>query len=261
MDTQRAIIEIDGRAVTDQPLLGLAPYGHFTAMQVRGRRTRGLDLHLRRLDAAGRELFDAGIDAGEVLERIGHALGDVEDASVRVYMLAREPGKGPSTVVTVRPPGGMPEAPLRLESVPYQRTVPHVKHVGDFGQTYYRELAQRHGRDDALLTAPDGSIAECGIANIAFVDETGIVWPDAPALAGITMQLVEPRLEAAGLPSRRAPVHLADLPSFRCAFVTNARGIAPVARIDDVGSPVDTELMDAVRAVYDAVPWDPIVDR
>jgi branched-subunit amino acid aminotransferase/4-amino-4-deoxychorismate lyase len=261
MDTQRAIIEIDGRSVTDQPLLGLAPYGHFTAMQVRGRRTRGLDLHLRRLDAAGRELFGAGIDGGEVLERIGHALGDVEDASVRVYMLAREPGEGPSTVVTVRPPGEMPEAPLRLEAVPYQRTVPHVKHVGDFGQTYYRELAERHGRDDALLTAPDGSIAECGIANIAFVDETGIVWPDAPALAGITMQLVEPRLAAAGLPSRRVPVHLADLPSFRGAFVTNARGIAPVARIDDVELGVDTELMDAVSAVYEAVPWDPIVDR
>jgi branched-subunit amino acid aminotransferase/4-amino-4-deoxychorismate lyase len=261
MDTQRAIIEVDGRSVTEPPLLGLAPYGHFTAMQVRGRRTRGLDLHLRRLDTAGRELFDAGIAGGEVLERIGHALGDVADASVRVYMLAREPGEGPSTVVTVRPPGGMPEAPLRLEAAPYQRTVPHVKHVGDFGQIYYRELAQRHGRDDALLTAPDGAISECGIANIAFVDEAGIVWPDAPALAGITMQLVEPRLVPAGLPSRRAPVHLADLPSLRGAFVTNARGIAPVAQIDDVELTIDAELMKAVQAVYEAVPWDPIVDR
>jgi branched-subunit amino acid aminotransferase/4-amino-4-deoxychorismate lyase len=261
MDTQRAIIEIDGRAVADQPLLGLVPYGHFTAMQVRGRRTRGLDLHLRRLDAAGRQLFDVGVDDNEVLERIGHALGDVQDASVRVYMLAREAGDGPSTVVTIRPPGGMPEAPLRLEAVRYQRTVPHVKHVGDFGQTYYRQQAQRHGRDDALLTAPDGAVAECGIANIAFVDETGIVWPVAPALTGITMQLVEPRLAATGLPSRRAPVHLADLREYRAAFVTNARGIAPVAQIDDVELAVDTGLMDAVTAVYDAVPWDPIVDR
>jgi branched-subunit amino acid aminotransferase/4-amino-4-deoxychorismate lyase len=141
------------------------------------------------------------------------------------------------------------------------RTVPHVKHVGDFGQTYYRELAQRHGHDDALLTAPHGAIAECGIANIAFVDEAGIVWPDAPALAGITMQLVEPRLAAAGLPSRRAPVHLADLPQYRGAFVTNARGIAPVAKIDDVDLAVDGDLMDAVTAVYEAVPWDPITDR
>ena len=89
----------------------------------------------------------------------------------------------------------------------------------------------------------------------------GIVWPDAPALAGITMQLVEPRLAAAGLPSRRAPVRLADLPGYRAAFVTNARGIAPVAQIDDLELAVDTELMDAVTAVYQSVPWDPIVDR
>jgi hypothetical protein len=43
--------------------------------------------------------------------------------------------------------------------------------------------------------------------------------------------------------------------------VTNARGIAPVAQIDDVELGLDTELMDAVSAVYEAVPWDPIVDR
>lgn len=261
MQARRAIIEIGGRAVPEHQLLGLAPYGHFTAMQVRQRSTRGLDLHLRRLDGASRELFGAGIDAAEVLERIAHALGDVQDASVRVYMLAREAGEGPSTVVTVRPPGKMPEAPLRLEAVPYQRTVPHVKHVGDFGQTYYRRLAQGHGRDDALFAAPDGAISECGIANIAFVDSTGIVYPDAPALAGITMQLLEPRLAAAGLPSRRAPVRLSDLPNYRAAFVTNARGIASVAQIDDLELAADTELMGSVMAVYEAVPWDPILDR
>ena len=43
--------------------------------------------------------------------------------------------------------------------------------------------------------------------------------------------------------------------------MTNARGIAPVAQIDDVELAVDTELMDAVMAVYQAVPWDPIVVR
>jgi hypothetical protein len=32
-------------------------YGSFTAAQVRGRRVRGLDLHLARLEAASRELF------------------------------------------------------------------------------------------------------------------------------------------------------------------------------------------------------------
>ena len=256
------IIEVDGSRVTDPRLdPGRAPYGHFTAMQVRGRSTRGLDLHLERLDAANRELFGTGADRGEVLAGIGHALGDMEDASVRVYMVDREQGEGASTVVTVRPPGAMPAAPQQLEAVPYLRALAHLKHLGDFGQTHYRRLAHRHGCDDALLTGPDGTIAECGIANIAFVDATGIVWPDAPALAGITMQLLEPRLAAAGLPTRRATVRLADLPAYRGAFVTNARGIAPVGQIGDVELAVDGELMQAVAAVYEAVPWDPTADR
>lgn len=178
-----------------------------------------------------------------------------------MYVLAPDAGEGPSTVVTIRPPGGVPETTLRLEAVPYQRTVPHVKHVGDFGQTHYRQLAQGHGRDDALFAAPNGAISECGIANIGFVDETGIVWPDAPALAGITMQLLEPRLAGSGLPSRRAPVRLSDLPNYRGAFVTNARGIAPVAQIDDLELAVDTDLMGSLSAVYEAVPWDPVVER
>ena len=75
------------------------------------------------------------------------------------------------------------------------------------------------------------------------------------------MQLLEPRLAPAGLPSRRATVRLADLPAYRGAFVTNARGIAPVARIDDVELAVDGELMQAVAAVYASVPWDTIADR
>ena len=257
-ETFGTVIEIDGRPVTDPRLdPGSAPYGHFTAMQVRGRRTRGLDLHLERLEAANRELFGAGLDRERVLARIGHALGDREDASVRVYVLMSEE-HGTSTVVTVRPPGEMPAAPQRLESVPYQRAVAHVKHLGDFGQAHHRRLAHLHGRDDALLTGADGAVSECGIANIAFVDGAGVVWPDAPALRGITMQLVEPGLPAAGVPSRRAPVRLADLRSYRGAFVTNARGIAPVAQIDDVGFAVDKGLIETVRAVYGSVPWDRI---
>ena len=56
-------VEVDGREATDERLRFPAfAYGHFTAMQVRAGCVRGLDLHLRRLDAANRELFDAGQD-------------------------------------------------------------------------------------------------------------------------------------------------------------------------------------------------------
>ena len=85
-----------------------------------------------------------------------------------------------------------------------------------------------------------------------------MTWPGAPALHGITMQLLEHQLPGAGLPCRRAAVRLADLPSVGAAFVTNSLGPAPVGRVDELAIPIDTELMKAVTQVYESVPWDPI---
>jgi branched-subunit amino acid aminotransferase/4-amino-4-deoxychorismate lyase len=141
-------------------------------------------------------------------------------------------------------------------SAPYQRPAPHIKHIGGFGQAYYSRLAARRGFDGALLVAPDGTIAEGAIANIAFFDGTTVTWPDAPSLAGITMQLMEPRLARPGLPSWHAQVRLAGLGGCTGAFVTNSRGIAPVGRIDSTAIPVSPALMQTVHGVYDSVPWD-----
>ena len=252
-------IEIDGVAATVERLSAAAPagYGHFTAMQVREHRVRGLDLHLARLDAANRELFGAGLDPATVRALIRHALSDgTGDASVRVYV-CEMPG-GPSVMVTVRPPGGMPPGPWRLQTVPYQRTLAHIKHLGDFGQGYFGRLAQRNGFDEALLTGPGGVIAEGSITNIAFFDGDCILWPDAPALDGITMQLLESQLPARGVPSRRTPVDVSGLRSFRAAFVTNSRGIAPVGQIDDISLPVDGALLAVLTEAHESAGWDHI---
>ena len=251
--------EVDGRGATAEQLRFPAfAYGHFTAMQIRERSVRGLALHLARLDAANRELFDAELDGDLVRDRIRHALGgDMADASVRVYVGENGPDDV-SIMVTVRGPIEVTAGPIRLMSVPYQRSEPHIKHLADHGQVYHRRRAALAGFDDALLTGADGVISECGIANIAFFDGTSVVWPDAPALQGITMQLVEPPLARAGVPTRRGPVHLADLGSFRAAFVTNSRGIVPVARIDDAPMTVEHDLMRTVAEVYGSVPWDTI---
>jgi hypothetical protein len=52
----------------------------------------------------------------------------------------------------------MPAAPWRLQAVPYQRPVAHIKHIGDFGQDYFQRLARRNGFDEALLTGPDAIV-------------------------------------------------------------------------------------------------------
>jgi branched-subunit amino acid aminotransferase/4-amino-4-deoxychorismate lyase len=246
--------ELDGRPATAEDLgfLTLGGYGHFTAMQVRGGRTRGLDLHLSRLDAATRELFEESLDGDLVRDRIRHALGDDKDASVRVNVF------WPTILVVVRPPAPEPTAPLSLRTVEYQRPVAHVKHLGGFGQAYYRRLAERDGFDEALLTTPDGVVSEGGITNVGCYDGTTLIWPDAPALDGITMLLLERHLPGHGVPTRRASVCVSDLPSYLTVIATNSRGIAAVERVDDRPLSVDRPFMKTLLATYEAVPWDPI---
>ncbi|MFF4171919.1 aminotransferase class IV [Streptomyces sp. NPDC001744] len=245
----RAHVEADGVPVTDPGLLGalMSGYGHFTAMQVRDGAVRGLGPHLERLDRSTRELFGRGLDGGRVRRLVAGALEAAgrRDASVRVYAY-----EGVRTVVTVRAPApDGPGAPQRLASVAYGRPAPHIKHLGGFGQRYHGEAARRAGYDEALLTSPSGEIAEGAVANIAFWDGTSVVWPSAPCLRGVTMALLEPRLE-----SVRRPVTLAGLRDHRAAFVTSARTIAPVTAIDGVTFAVDEELMGRVYAAYGSVP-------
>ena len=256
-------IEVDdGHEPTYEELrdAALDTYGHFTAMQVRDGRTRGLDLHLARLDAANRELFGEPLDGEHVRGLIRHALpGEGPDASVRVIVRGAGEGPGVRVFVTVRPPFTMPhDATRRLRSVRYLRTAPHIKRPGDFGQSYHIRQAVAAGYDDALLVAGDGAIAEAGIANLAFFDGESVVWPDGPALAGITMQVTAPRTAEYAMPSRTARVTPADLGGFVGACVTNSRGIAAVSRIDEVDLPIAAEFVKAMNAAYDAVPWDAI---
>jgi branched-subunit amino acid aminotransferase/4-amino-4-deoxychorismate lyase len=248
-------VEIDGRAASAGEALSVtSSFGHFTAMQVRGGRTRGLALHLARLEAANRELFDVSLDHDHVRALIRQALGETADASVRVY--GYETDAEPAIVVTVREPAEV-QTPMRLRSVRYQRPDGHLKHLAT-GQGYYSRLARRSGFDDALLTADDGAISESATANIGFFDDEGVVWPDAPLLHGTTMQLLELTLPGSGVPSRRAPVHLRDIPAFEGAFLTSARGVAAVSRVDDTQLAERCDRMKTLEDAYASVPWEPI---
>ncbi|MEU0132448.1 aminotransferase class IV family protein [Streptomyces sp. NPDC006296] len=255
-------VEFDGRPATEQDLRipAFAGYGHFTAMQVRERTVRGLARHLDRLDAANRELFGAPLDGGRVRELIGHALDGAgrRDASVRVHGYLPPDRAETVTMVTVREPVHADGTPRSLMSVPFARSVPHIKRPGEFGQIYYGRQAERAGFDEALLTSPGGMVTEGSITNIGFWDGASVVWPDAPALAGTTMALLEHGLARTDRPSVRRGVTLEGLGAYRAAFVTNSQGIAPVHRIDDTPFPVDADLMALLARVYEDAPRDAV---
>ena len=62
-----------------------------------------------------------------------------------------------------------------------------------------RHLAQAM---DALFVTADGAISEGSIWNIGFFDGERIVWPRAPMLRGISMQLLQDGLERGGIVGR-----------------------------------------------------------
>ncbi len=254
-------VEVDGRPADAENLLVPAltgGYGHFTALQVRDGRVRGLAHHLTRLDRATRELFGPGLDGGRVRSLITRALGacGASDAAVRVYVYG--PADAPTPMVVVRDPVDMPSTAQSLLSVPYERPVAHIKHLGGFAQAHYGRLAERQGFTEALLTGPGGVVAEGAITNIAFWDGTSAVWPDRPALPGVTKAILEERLAGYGLESVHREVTLAGLDAYSAAFVTNSRGIAPVGRIDEREFAVDAELMKRVWRAFEETPWDAI---
>lgn len=240
-------IEVDGRPATAEQVASTD--GHFTAMQVRGGGVQGMEHHLRRLDAAHREIFGRQLDGERVRGLVRHALAGQADASVRVVLRHRD-----HVAVQVDVPRHPPAAPQRLRSVPYLRPFAHLKHLGGFAQAEWARRVGREGYDDALLTGPGGAVAESTIANIGFVEPDGsVVWPDAPHLHGTGLALVEE-----STPGRRRPVHLDELSGFAGAFLVNSIGIVSVTSVDGADLPDATAHVEGIRARVATLPWDPV---
>jgi branched-subunit amino acid aminotransferase/4-amino-4-deoxychorismate lyase len=255
-------VELNGRAADPGTLqeLAFAGYGHFTSMQVRGHRVRGLDLHLERLRRDSRELFGRAVDGDRVLGYLRQAADGLPgDLSVQVNLFSRdeqavEAGQAvdPDVLVRAGPPAQAETAPVRVRTAEHERVLPEVKHVATLGLVYHWRQASRDGFDDVLFVDRGGFVSEGSIWNLCLFDGTEIVWPAAPALRGITMQLVQAGLARAGVASATRPVHRDDLPRFRSAVLMNSIVPGrPVASIDGVGLAEDSELLATMRHAYE----------
>jgi branched-subunit amino acid aminotransferase/4-amino-4-deoxychorismate lyase len=247
-------IEVNG-SEADQAAVSLLDHegwGHFTAMQVRGGRARGLDLHLTRLEAAHQEIYGRTIGGQAVRSRIRHALGSRLDASVRVY------GYWAGLIVTVREPQEMPRRPHSMTAVQFQRPLARLKHVGSWGQGRFGQIAAAAGFDEGLLVDETGLISEGTITNVGFWRDGGVVWPEAPKLAGITMLLLRRQLTVARVGQVEEPVRVQDLASYDGMILCNSRGWALVGRVDDLMIRQDEAFTGAIASALDACPWDEI---
>lgn len=232
MSLSPPVLLVDGRVPSSEQLVhpALVNYGHFTAMQVRGGATRGLEHHLRRLENAHAELFGSALDVELVRHRMRAAVRDHANAYLRVTLYEQEPGI-PRVMTVVRPPVEATSTPQALLPVAFVRPFAHIKHVGSFAQIRYGEQAVREGYHDALLVGPDDRLSETTIANIGFFDGDRVVWPDGPSLHGITWQLVDEGLSRASTPAQSRAITLESVTRLEGAFTANSVGISPVGRI------------------------------
>ncbi|MFJ7064612.1 aminotransferase class IV family protein [Streptomyces sp. NPDC101115] len=255
-------VQLDGRPATadDLAALAFAGHAHFTAAQVRDGRIRGLDLHLERLHDASLTLFDRALPDALVRERLRAVLADGPgDLSLTVTVYSPDgefapvshPAPAPRLLVRTGPPASGPEAPLALATVPHERFLPSVKHVGETAKTHLLRRAVAEGFDDAAFLDRRGRLSEATIWNLAFWDGTSVVWPEAAVLAGTTMGVVRRRLTALGAPQRTAPVTPADLPGLAGAAVMNSwtPGI-PVHRLGPTSLPTPPDFLELLHRAY-----------
>jgi 4-amino-4-deoxychorismate lyase len=253
------VFQLNGREPSPDELhrLAIGNYGHFTSMQVRDGRVRGMALHLARLDDGNEMFFGRRGDVDDEVRLrswIRQALGPVTDASVRVTVTDE------GVLVSVSDPApDRPRPPLRVRTEVYERPWPAQKHAATMGLWYARRTAAAAGYDDALFAGRDGLVREGSIWNVAFWDGARVVFPEAPMLKGVTMVLLQVAMTMTGVPWTLRPVRAAELPDLLAAAAINSRCPAqPIASIDDVVFEEQDKLLGALRTAWETVPWDEI---
>lgn len=247
----------------DLELLAFANYGHYTSMQVRDGRIRGLDLHLERLDTNARELFGRAAGESRLLEALRHAVPMSGAWSVRVTVFSRELTRvvagdpvDPDIMVSVTAGAAANATALRVLPVRYEREMPQVKHLATYGLLRQMRAARAANYNDALFVNAAGQVPEGSTWNICFTDGTHWRWPAAPALQGVTMQLLRTAMRDAGWPVSTGPILLSDLEQYTGAFATNSVTAArPISAVGEQPMPHSVSNEGMLRDLFDAVPW------
>ena len=260
-----AVAQIDGRDADAAALapLAFAGHAHFTAMQVRDGRVRGLDLYLRRLREASLQLYGRAVPDDVVLaylrEALRHSPADLS-LTATVFQPAGEftagdDGAAPRVLVRTAPPSDGPHGPLALIAVEHERVLPQLKHVGEIAKTYHLRRAIAAGFDDAAFLDRAGRFSEATIWNLAFWDGASVVWPQAPMLVGTTQGIVRRQLERQGVPQREQALTQADLPALKGAAVMNSW--TPGLAVNRIGETAWAPAPEFLRLLHGAFAAEP----
>lgn len=215
---------------------------------------RGLEHHLRRLDNANRELFGRALPFHSVMGGLRLLAGLRPDATVRINVFQGTDAE--NVMVTAMPPVEPEWRPAQFSLVPYERDMPHLKHVGSFGLSLRQRQAVADGRDGAVFVDRHGAITEATIWNLGFFDGDTVVWPSAPSLRGISQIIIDIGLAAEGITARYEPIRAEALGQYRAAFLSNSTTYGqPLRAIGEVTFDTPTDAMETIRRAYERTPW------
>ena len=255
---------IDGRPASADDLrqMAIVNYGAVTSFNYADGGVRGLDLHMERLAASARELFQLSLDESSVRNQLRAALDAVDAAWVRVTLTAPSMSlRAPEAVerlavgIWVSPPAAPMADGLRVMTMRHQRELAHLKHLGTTGVIHARRKARLAGYDDALLTGEVGLILEGTLWNIGFLQGNRVVWPEGTMLDGVTRRLISGGLENTGVTQVIRPVSLGDLEQFDGAFACNAATpAASIASINDYVLGSNPDAIARLRQAWESQP-------
>jgi branched-subunit amino acid aminotransferase/4-amino-4-deoxychorismate lyase len=258
--------ELNGQPIqlTDLSITAALNSGHFTAMQCRNGKIKGKRLHLRRLSSSSMLLFGCSVDDDSILGYIRHMIFPGESCSLRVHVFstAAYPGNirpaDLQVLVIKTKPAELQAPPVSAGTAVFERFLPQVKHAGiATGLMYYKRRIQQAGFDDVLYTTASGEVSEGSIWNIGFFDGYSFVFPAAPALNGIMLQLITGGLERLDVPFQIKPIHKSALHQYKFAFLMNSIATAhPICRIDDFYFETDNDALALLKKAYAQWPWE-----
>jgi branched-subunit amino acid aminotransferase/4-amino-4-deoxychorismate lyase len=127
------------------------------------------------------------------------------------------------------------------------------------GLGYHRLQARRAGFDDVLFVGRDGFVREGSVWNIAFWDGAQIVWPEAPMLAGITMQVLRLGLRRLGVRDTTRRMTHESLKEMTAAAATNSHCPAqPIAAVDETVFTGNEALTTLLQHAWREASWEPL---
>jgi branched-subunit amino acid aminotransferase/4-amino-4-deoxychorismate lyase len=245
--------------------LAFSGFAHFTAIQVRNRKIKGLDLHLERLNKASLTLYNRSISDTLIRSYIRSAIKNAPlDHSITITIYSP---KGeftvqsmdiePAVLIRISAPSNGPVGPLRLAAINHERPLAQIKHVGEIGKTYYLHQAVKQGFDDAIFVNKNGHVSEGSIWNLVFWDCESVIWPKANMLKGTMMGVVQRQLSLLNIPQREETITMSRLSSFQGAAVMNSWTAGVI--VTEIESIKFTETKEFIALLHNAYKAEPLV--